>query len=210
MSTISSYWDKFSRPPKSALKTIGGGRLKGMTDVNPQWRYKAMTDIFGPCGVGWRYEIVRVWTEEAASERLAFAEIMMYIRHDGEWSSGVPGIGGSKMAAAEKSGLVASDECYKMAITDALSVTMKMLGVAADIYAGLWDGSKYIDGNNPPDDSTITAAQLKTLEDALRDVGIEKDNKALLSWLKIDSIENLPAKYFQATLDAIAKRKKDD
>ena len=30
-----------------------------------------------------------------------------------------------------------------MAVTDAFSTALKMLGVAADIYAGRWDGSKY-------------------------------------------------------------------
>jgi hypothetical protein len=48
-------WDALAKPPKEALKTIKGGRLSGMTDVNPQWRYKAVTDVFGPCGVGWKY-----------------------------------------------------------------------------------------------------------------------------------------------------------
>ena len=32
-----------------------------------------------------------------------------------------------------------------MAVTDAFSTALKMLGVAADIYAGRWDGSKYRD-----------------------------------------------------------------
>ncbi len=62
---------------------------------------------------------------------------------DKEWSSPIPGIGGSMLVAKEQSGLHTSDEAYKMAITDALSVAMKMLGVAADIYAGLWDGAEY-------------------------------------------------------------------
>lgn len=53
--------------------------------------------------------------------------------------------GGSKLAIKEKEGVYGSDEGYKMALTDALSVAMKQIGVAADIYAGLWDGSKYID-----------------------------------------------------------------
>ena len=30
-----------------------------------------------------------------------------------------------------------------MAVTDAFSTSLKMIGVAADIYAGRWDGSKY-------------------------------------------------------------------
>jgi len=137
-------WDKFKQPPKHALKTIGGGRLKGMTDINPQWRLEAMTEAFGPCGIGWKYEIVELWPIHLDSgEATAFSKINLYIKHNGEWSEPIPGIGGSMLVAKETSGLKTSDEAYKMATTDALSVAMKALGIAADIYAGLWDGSKY-------------------------------------------------------------------
>ena len=37
-----------------------------------------------------------------------------------------------------------------MATTDALGVAMKHLGVAADVYMGLWDGSKYIEPKDAP------------------------------------------------------------
>lgn len=49
----------------------------------------------------------------------------------------------------EKSGLHVSDECYKMALTDAISVACKALGMGADIY---WekDGSKYTQGAESP------------------------------------------------------------
>lgn len=134
-------WDALARPPAEALKTIKGGRLQGMTDVNPQWRYKAMTAQFGPCGDGWTYEIKKLWTEPGVrGEVLAFAKVV--VRVGGEE---IPGIGGSKLIAEEKDGLRSNDEAYKMAVTDALSVALKMLGVAADIYAGMWDGSKYRD-----------------------------------------------------------------
>ena len=49
------------------------------------------------------------------------------------------------MIAKEKNGPHTSDECYKMAVTDAISTAIKMLGVGADIYAGKWDGTKYKD-----------------------------------------------------------------
>jgi hypothetical protein len=45
----------------------------------------------------------------------------------------------------ETRGMHSTDEGYKMAVTDALSVACKALGIAGDIYAGLWDGSKYRD-----------------------------------------------------------------
>lgn len=143
-------WNRARRPPKEALKTIRGGRLSGMTDISPNWRYEVMTDIFGVCGIGWRYEIIRLWAEATAHEQiLVFAEIKLFITYQDagqtRWSNPIPGIGGSSQVSKEKSGLHATDECYKMAVTDALSTAMKMLGVAADIYAGLWDGSKYIE-----------------------------------------------------------------
>lgn len=140
-----TYWDAMARPPASALKQIRGGRLTGMTDVNPQWRYRAMTETFGPCGDGWKYEITRTWTEPGTEGQvLAFAEVALYWRDEGgKWNGPIPGIGGSMLIAKESSGLRVNDEGFKMAVTDALSVALKMLGVAADIYAGLWDGSKY-------------------------------------------------------------------
>lgn len=142
-------WYKVKRPPEDALKLIRGGRLKGMTDISPQWRYKVLTETFGVCGIGWKYEIKRLWTEKGSSDQImAFAEVLLFICVDGKWSDPIPGIGGSPYVLKESSGLHTSDESYKMAVTDALSVSTKMLGVAADIYAGKWDGSKYIEPEN--------------------------------------------------------------
>lgn len=139
-------WNKIKQPPMTALKAIGGGRLKGKTDINPQWRMQAMTEQFGQCGTGWKYEIVNLWTVPGAGvEVMAFATINLFVaRSDGQgWSDAIPGIGGSMLIAQEKSGPFNSDEAYKMAVTDALSVAMKSLGMAADIYLGNFDGSKY-------------------------------------------------------------------
>ena len=52
-----SIFNKVRKVPDNALKQINAGRLKGMSDVNPVWRILAMTDTFGICGVGWKYEI---------------------------------------------------------------------------------------------------------------------------------------------------------
>lgn len=139
-----AIWDAVKRPPESALKQIKGGRLTGMTDVNPQWRYRAMTEVFGPCGQGWKYEIARTWTDAGTEGQiLAFAEIHLWWNDGEQWQGPIPGIGGSMLVAKERDGLRTNDEAFKMATTDALSVAMKMLGVAADIYAGRWDGTKY-------------------------------------------------------------------
>lgn len=143
-------YKKLSQPPKTALREITAGDLKGKTDINPQWRYEAMTETFGLVGIGWKYEIQNLWTEPGArNETLAFAQIAVYIRdpETKNWSEPIIGIGGSKLINNFSTGLKSNDEGYKMAVTDAFSTSLKMIGVAADIYAGRWDGSKYNDNS---------------------------------------------------------------
>lgn len=129
--------------PDSAKRQIGAGRLKGKTDINPMWRLKTLTEQFGPCGIGWKYVITDKRLEQGANgEVAAFLDIDLFVKVDGAWSEAIPGTGGSAFVAKEKNGPYTSDECFKMALTDAISVACKALGVGADVY---WeaDRSKY-------------------------------------------------------------------
>ena len=126
------------------MRQIGAGRLKGKTDINPQWRYQQMTELYGLCGVGWKFEIVKRWTEEGSDGQLfGFVDLNLFVKVNGEWSDPIPGNGGDFLVAKETKGLYNNDEAYKMATTDALSSAMKMIGIAADVYGGAWDGSKF-------------------------------------------------------------------
>jgi hypothetical protein len=125
-----------AQPPKEALKTITGGRLNGKTDINPQWRYEAMTKQYGLCGIGWKYTIDRVWTEPAPDEQVfAWVQISLYIKVGESWSEAIPGLGGNFLVEKERSSLHANDEGFKMAETDALGTAMKKIGLLADVYA---------------------------------------------------------------------------
>ena len=140
--------------PQEAQKPITGGRLNGMTDINPMWRIKTLTEQFGPVGIGWYYDITKMWTESGANDEIAaFVEISLYIRQNDDWSKPIRGIGGSSFVSKEKGGLYTSDEAYKMALTDLLSVACKSLGMAADIYFNK-DRTKYNAGDNTDPDPT--------------------------------------------------------
>lgn len=129
--------------PESAKKTIRGGRLSGMTDINPQWRIERLTELFGPVGFGWYPEITKQWLEPGADGVVcAFCNINLYVSADGSWSAPIPGTGGSAFIDKQKGALYTSDECFKMAYTDAISVAAKALGVGADVYRGYSD-TKY-------------------------------------------------------------------
>lgn len=126
--------------PDSAKRRIEAGRLKGKTDINPMWRIKALTEKFGPCGFGWKYVITDKRLEQGANgEVAAFLDIDLFVKADGVWSDAIPGTGGSAFVAKEKNGPYTSDECFKMALTDAISVACKALGFGADVY---WDADK--------------------------------------------------------------------
>ena len=127
-------YEKVREVPEEAKKTIKGGRLKGFTDINPMWRIQTLTEQFGPCGVGWYFEIKNQWIERADKEAIANVIIDLFINVYGEWSKPIAGIGGSKFVSNEGNGLFVSDECFKMATTDAISVACKNLGFGADVY----------------------------------------------------------------------------
>lgn len=132
--SVTIIYDLLRAVPDEAKKPIAAGRLKGFTDINPMWRIKRMTEVFGPCGIGWWYEVTGKRLEGQGDEIRAFVDVNLYYKWMGETSQPIPGTGGASFLTKEKNGAYTSDECYKMALTDALSVAMKALGMAADVY----------------------------------------------------------------------------
>ena len=129
--------------PAEAQKPIGAGRLKGFTDINPMWRIKKLTEVFGVCGFGWYTEIMERWLESSGNgEITAHVTIALYVKRGDEWSKPIIGTGGSSYVSKQREGLYTSDECYKMAYTDAISVACKALGMGADVYYAK-DRTKY-------------------------------------------------------------------
>jgi hypothetical protein len=158
--------------PKGAQKTIGAGRIKNFTDINPMWRIKKLTELFGACGLGWWYTIDRQWLEPAPNgEVKAFCNITLYYAdpETGEKSAGIIGTGGSSFIANEKAGIYVSDECYKMALTDAISVAAKALGIGADIYWNKDNETKYESKN---EQKTTTPKTEKPVE---KDVDLDTE-----------------------------------
>ena len=143
-------YDAVRAVPPEAIKPITAGRLKGKSDINPMWRIKKLTELYGPCGEGWYTEGVRYWTviQEKSLEMAVFCELQLHTKGENGWSAPIYGIGGNTVIASEKNGLYLDDEAYKKAYTDALSVACKALGIGADVY---WqsDRTKYSSVTEP-------------------------------------------------------------
>ena len=180
-------YEKYKTVPANALKPFDNGRFKG-TDINTMWRIKSLTEQFGPCGIGWYFDIVRTWTETTpANEQFAFAEIKLYVKVDGEWSKGISGNGGNKLTRLTKDGVYSSsDEAFKMAVTDALGVACRNLGFGAEVY---WanDKTKYTENDDEPV-KTATPKQIELLAKNYTGENLDK----LLKMNNISKLEELP------------------
>ena len=148
--------------PKEARKPITDGRLKGKTDINPMWRIERLTEVFGPCGFGWTYELREERIQEVdEANAAAFVRIDLFIKDPatGEWSKPIPGTGGNVFKRRESSGKIyIDDDCFKKALSDAIGTAAKALGLGADVYYEL-GASKYTDTKGG---TVVTAAGTAT------------------------------------------------
>ena len=201
-----TIWNKVKRPPPGVLKSIKGGRLgsAGLSSIDPQWRFLIMTETYGSVGIGWRYEITKLWTEPGSDGQVAaFATVNCFTKTDDGWSEPIPGVGGSMLVVKESSGLHTNDEAFKMATTDALSVAMKPLGVAADVYMGLFDGSKYKDPPKEPE--KINDEQLANLEALIKEVGA--DLNAFVRYFDIGDLPDMTTNQYEPAIKLLEKKR---
>lgn len=156
--------------PKEAQKPFNNGKFSG-TDIAPMWRLKKLTELFGPSGIGWYTEITRMDTLEVDGEIFAIVNINLYIKdaqNESGWSKPIFGTGGNKLLTKTRSGTMTSDEGFKMAYTDAISVACKALGIGADIYFANDKSSKYTeyytDGGRKPEQPKAPTPSMATPE----------------------------------------------
>lgn len=191
-------YNRYREVPKEAVKPFDNGKFKG-TDINTMWRIKCLTEQFGVVGFGWTVKVLRTWTELGANEEImAFAEVEMKVKVDGEWSEPFTATGGNLMVRLVKGkngneGYYSNnDEAYKMAITDAFGVACKYLGIGADVY---WanDRTKYTDDTAEPTPTAPTTEPKATQKqiDLIEDLFSDKEMETIFSWAKVNSLEDL-------------------
>lgn len=136
-------YNRLATPPADATKAIEAGRLKGKTDINPQWKIEAMTKEYGECGRGWWFDIVKENVVPLNDGQiLLFMQVAVFTADGEKTSNPVIGCGGDFIVKKNKNGLEPNDEAYKMCLTDALGNALKCLGVGATVFRGKYD-TKY-------------------------------------------------------------------
>ena len=165
-----ALYEELREAPATALKNFNNGRFSG-TDINPMWRIKKMTEIFGVCGIGWYYEVVNRHLEKSTDNVTicAFVSVNLYIKVDNEWSKPIYGEGGNTFVSTNKyDKIITTDEAFKMALTDAVGNATKQLGLGADVWfeRDAVHGTKYDQQqeiNNSTAKPTATSQPLPTV-----------------------------------------------
>lgn len=109
-------------------------------------------------------------------------------------------------AEKERSGIHVSDEVFKMATTDAISVACKLLGVGADVY---WDSDK-TKYTCAPNAQPAAKMNVQDYPERIRDIiaqcnrtGVTIDN--ILERYKLDNIEAISDLQLKSCMKAFAK-----
>lgn len=194
------YYEQGRSVPKNAQKAFSNGRFSG-TDINPMWRIKKLTEMFGPAGIGWYTEITRQdFIPVDDGNVMVFVDLNLYVKDGDTWSKPIFGTGGNTLKTKGKG----DDDGFKKAYTDALSIACKALGIGADIWYGADVNndptSKYADrySDNPPAQGTAEAAKavgeqkLQEMEKKLADIkgndqqtvpACERCGKVITGWV---------------------------
>jgi hypothetical protein len=56
------YWDQLKKTDPRFTKRINKG-FGEITTIDPQWQIMKMTEVFGPVGIGWAYNVKYTYTQ---------------------------------------------------------------------------------------------------------------------------------------------------
>lgn len=159
-----TIWEQLRVIDRKATKpfTRTGG-FRG-TQIDPVWRMQRMTEAFGPCGDGWGWEQI----DRHVSDGLVFVCVRAWYRNAaGEQCWTGPQWGGDTLTLTRAGKTMPNDEAFKMAMTDALGKALLSIGLAADVYTGQFDDSKYRDLSDREQDSAAEASTITAINEGI-------------------------------------------
>ena len=140
MSNHLDLWNRFADIDPAFTKPITGKDYRG-TSPNPHYVIKCLTEMFGPVGVGFGWEVEQDEFTPIGEEVLHWCRIRFW--HT-DRSNGFSAYGQTKALMKTKNGLRLDEDAPKKSLTDAITKAASKIGIAANIFLGRWDDSKYV------------------------------------------------------------------
>lgn len=178
MSKEMSIWNHASKTDPSGTKTA---RLDGrdVTSINGIYMVQKATELWGPVGGNWGYEIKEERFDEAGlmmfKEQPAGNAIMhtikasVWYKNEAGERCEVEHFGHTKYVYLSKYGPITDFDAPKKSLTDAIKKCLSMLGFCADIFLGMFDDQNYVNAQKTKEaiekaddaDAELTAQRLE-------------------------------------------------
>lgn len=144
-----ALWKQVEKTDPAHTKPITGKAYKG-NSPKPHFIVMKATEAFGPCGIGWGFEIVEEKLLDGALiapgfyERIHMARVRVWYEWSGKRGT-VEHVGQTVFSGKRSNGNPFTDEdAPKKSVTDGLIKALSMIGFAGDIFLGRYDDSKYV------------------------------------------------------------------
>ncbi|MFP2239919.1 exodeoxyribonuclease VIII [Pseudescherichia vulneris] len=161
-------WRRVMRTDPRYTKDLAGAGFEG-TSINAEYMVMRATEIFGPIGTGWGFEVMEdrmlpgAPMSEAIYEDKKFVgnrllrdgdgtliteenhsiKIKFWYAIEGDIRGEVEAYGATKYLYKTKHGITCDGEAQKKSLTDAIKKALSLLGFSADVWLGLYDKAEY-------------------------------------------------------------------
>lgn len=150
-------WSQVEKTDPAFTKsaTVNGQKITSITTL---WPIKKATEVWGPCGIGWGYEIIEDRFDQGApifqkngDDSVEICKsvthtILIKLWYTYEGSRGeVLSYGHTPYLYRSKYGVSEDTEAPKKSLSDALKKALSMLGFSADVFSGQFDDPNYVE-----------------------------------------------------------------
>lgn len=157
-----------------------------ITSISGTSMVKRATELWGPIGVGWGYEILEERFDKGGPVRdrsskevicdsiMHTVKLRLWYMDGGQRREVSPHFGHTPYVYETQYGPKTDMEAPKKSLTDAIKKSLSMLGFSADVFLGMFDDQAYVE-------AVKTKAELRRADD--QDAAAVQARSDLLKWL---------------------------
>lgn len=193
-------WKRFADIDPAFTKPITGKAYKG-TSPNPQYIIQCLTELFGPVGKGFGWEVLQEGFEPLGEEVLHWCRIRFWTQDRTDFFESY---GQTKALMKTRNGLMSDEDAPKKSLTDAIVKAASHVGIAANIFLGRWDDQKYVqsvaDSFHTDDPEPKSSEKPKPISAAAMKQGLKAIDDDLLDCKTIADVDKC-AKVWASIMD---------
>lgn len=189
-------WEQVCETDPKFTKAVGF--RGGFTSIDPQYQKRRMTELFGPCGIGWGGEATWVEVPRDEGNVVVRCTVHVWYRDETDTVRYLTPVTAKAMACDNgREDLDSDKKCF----TDAFSKSTASLGLNADVFLGQFDDPSYVKQMEKKHDTPATEQQM-TLVKQIVDGETEEFLSKVLNHFEIETIDVLLQSQAQRIIDS--------